>query len=71
MDRIPTVYNGLCDRLDTLEQQGRIFVLAPEKPIRVSRVEGDLEKLGALYWQGYTEGLNCLDKLSEYLGEPV
>ena len=71
VDRIPTVYNGLCDRLDTLEQQGRIFVLAPEKPIRVSRVEGDLEKLGALYWQGYTEGLNCLDRLSEYLGEPV
>ena len=71
VDRIPTTYNTLCDRLEDLERQGRVFVLAPERPIRVSRVEGDLEKLGALYWQGYTEALNSLDALSQYLGEPL
>ena len=71
VDRIPATYNELCDRLEGLEQIGRIFVLAPERPIRVSRVEGDLEKLGALYWQGYTEGLNSLEGLSQYLGIPL
>ncbi|MDY2558074.1 MAG: patatin family protein, partial [Candidatus Faecousia sp.] len=71
VDRIPATYNELCDRLEGLEQIGRIFVLAPERPIRVSRVEGDLEKLGALYWQGYTEGLNSLEGLAQYLGMPL
>ena len=71
VDRIPTTYNGLCDRLEGLEQIGRIFVQAPERPIRVSRVEGNLEKLGALYWQGYTDGLNSLPALSAYLGQPL
>ncbi len=71
VDRIHTVYNGLCDRLEELERSGRIFVLAPERPITVSRVEGNMEKLGALYWQGYTEALNSLDALSKYLGQPL
>ena len=70
-DRMNLTYNELCEELNALERQGRVFVLAPERPISVSRVEGNMEKLGALYWQGYTEGLNCLDRLSEYLGEPV
>ena len=64
-------YNELCEELNALERQGRVFVLAPERPISVSRVEGNMEKLGALYWQGYTEALNSLDALSEYLGQPL
>lgn len=71
VDRIAPTYNELCDRLEGLEQIGRIFVQAPERPIRVSRVEGNLEKLGALYWQGYTEGLNAILALSAYLGVPL
>ena len=71
VDRIAPTYNELCDRLEGLEQIGRIFVQAPERPIRVSRVEGNLEKLGALYWQGYTEGLNAIPALSQYLGIPL
>lgn len=71
VNRIPETYNALCDRLDGLEQIGRVFVQAPQRPIEVSRVEGDPEKLGALYWQGYTEGLNNLPALSKYLGIPL
>ena len=71
VDSIPETYNALCDRLDGLEDIGRVFVQAPERPIEVSRVEGDPEKLGALYWQGYTEGLNNLPALSKYLGIPL
>ena len=71
VDSIPETYNALCDRLEGLESIGRIFVQAPQRPIEISRVEGDLEKLGALYWQGYTEGLNNLPALSKYLGIPL
>lgn len=71
VDRMPLTYNSLCDELEELEKEGRIFVLAPTRPIAVSRVEGNMEKLGALYWQGYTDALNCLDGLSAYLEMPV
>ena len=64
-------YNELCEELKALENQGRVFVLAPERPISVSRVEGNMEKLGALYWQGYTDAMNAAQALGTYLGAPV
>lgn len=70
-DRMNLTYNELCQELNELESSGRIFVLAPTRPIGVSRVEGNMEKLGALYWQGYTDGLNAVEALGRYLGTPV
>lgn len=70
-DRMNLTYNELCEELNALERQGRVFVLAPERPISVSRVEGNMEKLGALYWQGYTDAMNAAQALGAYLGAPV
>ena len=70
-DRMNLTYNELCEELNALERQGRVFVLAPERPISVSRVEGNMEKLGALYWQGYTDAMNAAEALGTYLGAPV
>ena len=70
-DRMNLTYNELCEELKALERQGRVFVLAPERPISVSRVEGNMEKLGALYWQGYTDAMNAAQALGTYLGAPV
>ena len=61
------VYNETCDLMDRLERQGRIFVLAPLREVRVSRMEGDMEKLGALYEEGRLETETLLPKLREYL----
>lgn len=36
--------------------------------VGVSRLEGDMEKLGSLYWLGYHDTLNLMDSLREYLG---
>ena len=60
-------YNKQCDELDELSASGRLFVIAPSEKVTVSRVEGDMEKLGNLYWLGYNDGLNILPKLREYL----
>ena len=35
-------YNILLDRIDQLEQKGRVFVLAPSKPVDIARFEGDM-----------------------------
>ena len=60
-------YNKQCDELDKLSASGRLFVIAPSEKVTVSRVEGDMDKLGHLYWLGYNDGLNILPKLREYL----
>ena len=62
-----TRYNTLCDKIDQLEKQGRIFVIAPSSPVTVSHLERDMEKLGELYWQGWEDAERELDKLKRYL----
>ncbi|MDD6450681.1 MAG: hypothetical protein PUF56_01890 [Lachnospiraceae bacterium] len=60
-------YDCLLDEIDTDEASGAIFVMAPEKPVEISRFEGDLEKLGDLYWEGYHEMQARLPELVAYL----
>lgn len=45
-------YNDLMDRMDRLEEEGRIFVLRPGRPVDVGRFEGDTKKLLALINEG-------------------
>ena len=61
-------YNRQCDELEDLQALDRVFVIAPSKPVKVSRLEGDMEKLGDLYWQGYNDGISVLPELKKYLG---
>ena len=44
-----------------------MFVLAPSEPVTVSRFEGDVEKLGELYWLGYNDMVRELPRLRAYL----
>ena len=67
VDNSPVAYNSQCDQIEQLEQQGRIFVVRPQKKVGVSRVERDIEKLGKLYWEGYQEGQEAIEPLMEYL----
>lgn len=60
-------YNLQCEELERLEQAGRIFVLAPEQPVHVGRIERDMEKLGQLYWEGYHETGAKIESLKNYL----
>ena len=60
-------YNRQCDELELLEAQGRIFVIAPSRQVTVSRLEGDVEKLGKLYRLGYHDTKKCIPALREYL----
>ena len=50
-----------------LEKDGRIFVIAPSEPVTVKRVEGDMDKLGNLYWLGYNDAKRNLFALTKYL----
>ena len=47
------VYNRTMDLIESLEDQGKITVIRPHKPVEVGRMEKDIAKLTALYEEGY------------------
>lgn len=55
------------DEIEKLEKEGKVFCFYPSKPINISRLEGDVEKLGEVYFLGYQDCLNNLEKLKAYL----
>ncbi len=67
LDRSNADYNAQLDEIDALEKSGRVFVVAPEQPVDVSRIERSMKKLGHLYWTGYHEGKESLLPIKEYL----
>ena len=59
----------MTDELDEREAAGEIFVVAPSEVVTVSRFEGDMDKLGDLYWLGYRDMLARVDELKSYLSD--
>lgn len=58
-----SLYNSQLELIEQLEDRGDIFVIRPQKPILVDRIEKDINKLTALYEEGYEcgkliEGMN-------------
>ena len=59
------VYNRQLDLIDKLEEQGKILVIRPEKPVVVGRMEKDVNKLEDLYEEGFRLGE---DFIKEHVG---
>lgn len=55
-----TVYNRTMDLIDHLEEEGRVTVIRPLRPIDVGRMEKDTSKLTALYQEGYDIARNLI-----------
>ena len=64
---VPDRYNWMQEEIDRLEQEGRILVIRPERPVRVSRLERDLKKLQALHQEGRETAVKLLPALRSYL----
>lgn len=62
-------YNQRVALINKLEKQGRIFVIRPEKPVRIGKIEKNKIKLNMLYEEGRREALNNIDKMLEYLNK--
>lgn len=60
-------YNIELNNLDALEQSGRVFVLAPSRPITITRFEGNLEALADVYHLGCNDMKDHFAELQEYL----
>ena len=48
-----SIYNRTMDLIENMEDEGRITVIRPLKPVEVGRMEKDTAKMKALYDEGY------------------
>lgn len=61
--------NRQCEALELLQEQKRIYVIAPSQPVTVGRLVPDLEKLGSLCWMGYYDTRRQMQDIRRYLKE--
>jgi predicted patatin/cPLA2 family phospholipase len=59
-------YNKTMDTIETLEEEGKIFVIRPSTAIPVGRAERDKRKLYDAYDEGYSVASLSYDKLCSY-----
>lgn len=62
-------YNASMEKLKELEQQGKIFVIAPETTLGVGRTDTDTAKLKRLYDEGYRIAKEQMEALRTYLAQ--
>lgn len=58
-----SLYNRTMDRIENLEEEGRIVVIRPQKPVEVGRMEKDTSRLFALYDEGYAVASAALPRI--------
>lgn len=64
---VPFLYNQQIAEINRLAREGRIFNIAPSKPIKIKRIEGNIKKIRALYETGRKEGEKIVPTLVDYL----
>ena len=68
LERVNEEFNKTVDELERGARDGSIFLIAPSKPVEVTRFDGDMDKLGNLYWLGWNDMAAQIDSLKKYLG---
>lgn len=61
-------YNGCLEEIRSLENEGKLFVIAPEDTYGIGRTESDVRKLRMLYEDGIRSVKSRMAELKEYLG---
>ncbi len=62
-------YNETMKQLEELKEEGKVFIIRPEEPLAVSRIERNQSKLHALYEQGYKQAQAQVSELQSFLKE--
>ena len=65
----PEQYNHALALAEKLADEGQCLIIYPPPDSIVGRLEGDLNKLDALYQAGYKAGLECAEKLNDFLAQ--
>lgn len=67
----PLVYNKQVAEINRLANEGKIYDIAPKKPVKIKRVEGNVKKIRKLYERGKKEGEEYLPGMLRYLEKVI
>jgi predicted patatin/cPLA2 family phospholipase len=67
LNGVNELYNRQCDEIERLHESGRLYRFVPSEPIAIGKIEGDVDKLGDLYWLGCYDCMEHIDDLRRYL----
>ena len=62
-------YNDVLHFIEEEEKKGNLFVLRPQEPDDIGRIEKDKNKLDALYRKGYEDARVNYEKMMSYLND--
>ena len=62
LSRRCAVYNEQLEMVEKMEDEGKIFVIRPQNPVMVDRIERDVQKLTEFYEEGYECARNLVEK---------
>ena len=62
LSRRCAVYNEQLKMVEKMEDEGKIFVIRPQNPVMVDRIERDVQKLTEFYEEGYECARNLVEK---------
>lgn len=62
------VYRQQLELIERMEDEGRIIAIRPIRPMEVGRIERNIDKLSALYEEGYACAKRALEPLSDVRG---
>ena len=60
-------YNKTLAKINEMEENKEAFVIRPEKPLKVGRIEKNQQRLHDLYMQGYHEAESIMEQLQDFL----
>lgn len=67
LDNRYSVYNDVIEYIEKLENEKKAFIIRPEEPLKVKRIDKNKKRLEKLYEEGYNDGKKCYEKLMEFL----
>ena len=62
-----TSYNRAVEKILEMEKKGQIFVIRPEQPLNIGRMEKDPKNVQRVYDIGYRDGMRYLKELTDWL----
>ena len=60
------VYNRTVKKILKLEEQGKIFVIRPEHPLNIGRMEKDVKNVKRVYETGYADAIKQIEELKKW-----
>lgn len=62
-----TTYNQTVETIQTLEQEGKIFVIRPETPLEIGRMSHNPEEIHRAYQRGMDDAKKQLSVMKSWL----